>query len=90
MNYREKLGLPHDAAPDEVRSYWKKLRSKAHPDHGGSSALFDRAHKLVAQALREAEKDSEKECLTCGGCGNITQHFGTSSLLVRCPDCKKY
>lgn len=47
------LGVPPDAAPDQVRQAWRTWARLAHPDLGGDAAYFDRVRSardvLLAQ-----------------------------------------
>lgn len=43
MNPYEVLGVPNNATIDVVRVAWRSLRSKLHPDHGGSEDKFKAA-----------------------------------------------
>ena len=50
----EALGVGKGASPALVEAMYRKARSAAHPDKGGSDAEFDRVKKAWNAYLREA------------------------------------
>ncbi|WP_144636107.1 DnaJ C-terminal domain-containing protein [Bordetella genomosp. 13] len=66
--YKETLGLPASATPQEVRKAYKKLRSQAHPDkNGGSAQAKERFQRIQAayEVLTGARQPGPASC-TCG------------------------
>lgn len=60
MNPYDTLGVTEKSSPEEVERAYKKLRMRAHPDHGGSAEAFDklqRAHKTLTTPVLRALYD---------------------------------
>lgn len=56
----EILGVSGDASETEIRSAWRKLTQFAHPDRGGTSALFvltQEAYELLIDPVRRQDFD---------------------------------
>jgi curved DNA-binding protein len=57
----ETLGIPPNATQDEIKSAYRKLASKHHPDKGGDTATFQKvqaAYETLGDAQKRAEYDS--------------------------------
>jgi curved DNA-binding protein CbpA len=55
------LGLPRDATTAQVRTAYRRLAKKAHPDVGGDAEVFDRiklAHDVLTDEARRAKYDA--------------------------------
>lgn len=46
------LGLPPDATPAEIKSKYRQLALKHHPDKGGDAATFNKINEAYKQASR--------------------------------------
>ena len=56
----EVLGVERDCTNDEIRAAWRKLTLVAHPDRGGTSALFvltQEAFELLIYPVRQCDFD---------------------------------
>lgn len=56
MDHYETLGVAKTASPDEIKSAYRKLASKHHPDRGGDTATFQKI-----QAAYDTLSDPEKK-----------------------------
>ena len=68
----EILGVSGDASETEIRSAWRKLTQFAHPDRGGTSALFvltQEAYELLIDPVRRQDFDRH----------HFISHAGTSA-----------
>jgi DnaJ-class molecular chaperone len=77
------LELPADANPLAVRSAFRALARKAHPDTGGSLAAFNalkEAYDVAWQAAVEAP------CPFCQG-GKVLAGVGFAKVAVACARC---
>lgn len=50
-DWPEILGVPRAATRKDVEEAWRRVRSKTHPDRGGSSEAFHKAERAYAAAL---------------------------------------
>lgn len=55
--WRTVLGFAETAAPttDEITAAFRRSRSAAHPDKGGSSAAYDEVQRAYAEAIQEVQ-----------------------------------
>ncbi len=87
----ELLGLPPLPTPQQVKDAWKLLRTKLHPDHGGSQDEFDQAKQVYERTYKRAlvnfngRADACRECL---GTGKKKIVRGFYELKVPCNICK--
>ena len=55
------LGVPKTATQDEIKTAYRKLASKHHPDRGGDTAVFQKiqaAYEVIGDANKRAEYDN--------------------------------
>lgn len=67
MNPYTVLGVDSNATPEDIKSAYRRLAAKNHPDRGGSTAAFQEiqaAYEILSDPNRRAEYD------------NPHQHFG--------------
>ena len=58
--YYELLGIDATAGPDEVRSAFRRVSTRVHPDTGGTAALFrqvEQAYRTLSDPVRRADYD---------------------------------
>lgn len=55
MHWSEVLGCARDASMTEVREAFRRARSAAHPDKGGTAAEFQAINRAFGEACREHE-----------------------------------
>lgn len=61
MDYYEILGVPKTATQDEIKSAWRRLAAKAHPDKGGDTAKFqtiEEAYRILSNPETKAAYDN--------------------------------
>lgn len=58
MDYYNTLGVPKTATQEEIKSAYRKLASKCHPDKGGDTATFQKI-QAAYDVLGDAEKRNE-------------------------------
>lgn len=85
MSPFETLGLPATATAGEVKAAYRRLVSKAHPDHGGDAQTFRELRGAYQSALAVASAPGV--CQDCAGSGRQRRANGFSTLLVVCPAC---
>jgi molecular chaperone DnaJ len=62
-DYYEILGVPRDASPDQIKSAFRKLAFKYHPDHNGDDDAGDRfkeineAYEVLSNQQKRADYD---------------------------------
>lgn len=49
----EILGLPASATPEQIKTAYRKKAYETHPDHGGTTTLFDEVQKAYEEALSQ-------------------------------------
>ncbi len=77
------LGVPRDITRADLRTHWRNLASKHHPDKGGSPEVFC----MLKKAYDKADlvlKARDECCYTCDGRGVVEQ----DNLTLPCPKCK--
>jgi len=63
MDYYKILNVPENASRDDIKSAYRKLASKHHPDRGGDTATFQniqQAYDVLSDDHKRAEYDSAK------------------------------
>jgi len=53
------LGLDADCTEEDVRTAYRRLAEKCHPDLGGSRREFNRLRRHYEEALRHVRRDAE-------------------------------
>lgn len=83
----EQLGLPPEAAVDEIKARWRALASAHHPDRGGDAAVFNEFRQAYTKALALASKP--RRCEACNGTGKRAHREAWSfhSIKLRCEAC---
>lgn len=87
MNYYDILGLNQNADQDDIKSAFKKLAMKHHPDRGGDNKKFQeisQAYDILGDPQKRAQYDAELQGLnnpfihirTDGGFPNFQDMFG--------------
>lgn len=71
MSYYESLGVSKDATPEQIKSAFKKLAMKHHPDRGGDVGQFQK----ISEAY-ETLGDAEKRAAYDHGANNPFQNTG--------------
>jgi hypothetical protein len=51
-HWSDVLGVPTNACREEIDTAYRKLRSKHHPDRGGSADMFNRIQKAYEEAIK--------------------------------------
>lgn len=73
MDYYSTLGVGRNASQDEIKSAYRKLAMKHHPDRGGDEATF----KKISEAYDTLSDPKKKEIVDLGGDPNQqNQGFG--------------
>jgi hypothetical protein len=52
------LGVPETATGDDMKSAYRLLAKKHHPDYGGDPELFQRLRNAYEQAIRDGERSA--------------------------------
>jgi len=63
----QELGVPRDASPEDVRRAYRKRRTKAHPDKGGSKEEFhaiQKSYEILSDAERRKRFDQTGDAET--------------------------
>ena len=81
------LGLTKTASLESIELAWRRLRTKLHPDRGGTSEAFDRAVKAYGAAKAYAEA---APCSRCQGLKKVANSArgGFVSVMIPCPLCQ--
>lgn len=85
MKCFEILGLTKAATLAEVKSSFRALAAKHHPDRGGDASYFDQVSKSYQEALEYLQRD--RKCVPCNGTGKILHTQGFQSIKIRCKYC---
>jgi len=80
----EALGLGNTASLPELKSRWRELARKHHPDVGGDAAEFHKLHEAYVHAIEICES---RPCEKCNGRGYLIRIRGFSSIHLVCPAC---
>ncbi len=79
------LGLPTEAAPDDVKAAYRALTKEHHPDMATGNAVrfqaVQTAYKKVVEHMRAAN------CETCRGAGFTFKINGFNSMKTGCETC---
>lgn len=79
MSHYETLGVAKDATPEEIKSAFRNLAKKHHPDLGGDEAEFKKINEAY-DTLSDPEKKSHYDYTQSGqGHRNFEFHFGTGN-----------
>lgn len=81
MDHYQTLGINETASQDEIRSAYKKLAMKNHPDRGGDTKKFQeisQAYDILSDPQKKAQYDAEKNGFNTfgGGFANMQDMFG--------------
>jgi DnaJ-class molecular chaperone len=88
MNCYELLGVSHRASEEQIKSAWRLLAAKHHPDKGGDPELFDRYRKAFEEAISLVDTPlPDTTCDVCGGSGNRYVMHGWLKVPVMCLEC---
>lgn len=79
------LGLEPTASVEEVKSAWRTIARRLHPDLGGDPAEFAAMSDNYREALHEA---STRPCATCHGTGTIPHTTGWTTIQLPCTSCR--
>jgi len=80
MDYYKVLGVSASATSDEIKSAYRKLAMKHHPDRGGDPAKFQEiqeAYATLSDDQKRAEYDSPNPF---GGAGGFSSQFGDDGI----------
>jgi len=80
MSHYDTLGVVPGATYEELRTAYKRLAMKHHPDRGGDAKRF-------AEITKAYEALSIRVCPVCGGKGKIRERNGAFIKTVNCPRC---
>lgn len=81
MTHYETLGVASSATDEEIRTAYRRLAMKFHPDReGGDPTRFD-AIKKAYEALQK------RPCSLCEGTGRVRERNGVFTKEVLCPQC---
>ena len=75
-DYYGTLGIPKTATPDEIKTAYRRLASKNHPDKGGDTATFQNiqvAYDTLSDPGRRAAYDNPRQQHIPPGFGNAGQ-----------------
>ena len=72
MDYYSTLGVQRNASPDEIKSAYRKMAMKHHPDRGGDEATF----KKISEAYDVLSDPQKKQIVDMGGDPNGQPHHG--------------
>ena len=75
-DYYGTLGIPKTATPDEIKTAYRRLASKNHPDKGGDTATFQNiqiAYDTLSDPTRRAAYDNPRQQHIPPGFGNAGQ-----------------
>lgn len=75
------LGVPSTATQDEIKTAYRRLAMKHHPDRGGTLEEFQRIHDAYERLTKPAR------CPECDGKGTIKVKRGAFIDTVKCPRC---
>lgn len=75
------LGVSPDASPEQIKSAYRSLVQRWHPDREGGD--FETFHK-IQKAYKRLTK---RPCSECGGKGKVKIKEGNFSKTVSCPSC---
>lgn len=87
----EILGLSILPTPKRVKESWSILRSRLHPDHGGTVDGFHMANEIYTRTYKRALKNFNGQvdaCRECLGTGKVTVTKGFHQIKVNCQYCK--
>jgi curved DNA-binding protein len=82
MSHYDTLGIPKTATQDEIKTAYRKLASKHHPDKGGSTEEFKKvqtAYDTIGNADKRAQYDAEQA-------GGDTAHFKFNNFTANGPE----
>ena len=82
----EILGVPETATAEELKTAYRRLADKAHPDKGGSAPEFIYLNAAYMRALMSV---NDRVCKECCGTGAVTVALKNSFRFaaIRCPLC---
>ena len=86
-DYYGTLGIPKTATPDEIKTAYRRLASKNHPDKGGDTATFQNiqvAYDTLSDPGRRAAYDNPRQQHIPPGFGNAGQ-FDFDSIFTISP-----
>lgn len=81
MNPYAILGVPSTATQDEIKTAYRRLAMKHHPDRGGALEEFQRIQDAYERLMKPAR------CPECGGKGTIKVKRGAFIDTIKCPRC---
>jgi len=80
----EVLGVPVGASPFEIKTAWRALIKKHHPDVGGEQGMVDDLNRAYIAATGKAKNTP---CPGCDGIGRKLESSGFHVLKVQCSEC---
>lgn len=83
------LGLAPGATVAEIKTAYRALARRWHPDVGGDAVTFDRLTKAYHAALVEAAIPATEVCRHCRGTKIIFVQNGFFRTSMLCPACHK-
>ena len=69
MDYYKILNIEENASKDEIKTAYRKLASKHHPDRGGDTATFQniqQAYDVLSDDRKRAEYDASRHVAFAG------------------------
>ena len=78
MDYYKILGVEETASPEEIKSAYRKLAAKHHPDRGGDTATFqniNQAYTVLSDSNKKEEYDAARK-----GIFPNRNHFGPTDI----------
>ena len=80
----EILGLTADSSAEEIKTSYKELARKTHPDMGGSVEVFEALSEAYQTALADLE---DRPCSGCSGSGKVHVQSGFFTTRLTCELC---
>lgn len=75
------LDIPSTATQEEIKTAYRRMAMKHHPDRGGSPEKFQRIQEAYKQLLKPSR------CPECDGKGAIKVKRGAFIDTIKCPRC---